>query len=201
MFEHLPVITNTETLIRQLGGPRKSVRRQAERELVKLGKPAVPALIKTLEKPRDPDLWRQRWRAADALGQIGDKRAISPLVGVLFDHLPVRLRAAEVLGSFGELVVGLLSRFLKTSFVPKEELIIALGETRSDKAVDPLIRCLGDNDPWVRQRAIDALKRINDERAIEPLIGLFDDKDPFVRWAASCAIGRIGGRRIISSSV
>ena len=53
-------MADTKTLISQLGDPRRSVRRDSEKELVKLGQPAVPALIETLEEHHDPELWRMR---------------------------------------------------------------------------------------------------------------------------------------------
>lgn len=49
--------------------------------LVKLGKEAVPTLISQLQE-KDPDI---RENSACALGEIGDKRAIVPLVNILTD--------------------------------------------------------------------------------------------------------------------
>ena len=53
--------------ISKLGNKSSRVRRKAEKELVKIGEPAVEPLIKAFNNEN----WRARWRAADALGKIG----------------------------------------------------------------------------------------------------------------------------------
>jgi len=50
--------------------------------LITIGKPAVPSLIELLQ---NHDTWMSSAFAADALGEIGDKRAIGPLADALED--------------------------------------------------------------------------------------------------------------------
>ena len=50
--------------------------------LISIGKPAVPSLIVLLN---DNNSWMSCFFAADALGKIGDKRAIGPLADALED--------------------------------------------------------------------------------------------------------------------
>ncbi len=68
------------------------------KEVTKIGKPAVLPLIQTL-KDGESDL---RYKAAEALGEIGDERAIEPLNQSLKDEKKdVRVKAAEVLVNMG----------------------------------------------------------------------------------------------------
>ena len=64
--------------------------------LVQIGAPAVEPLIAALGD-QDPLL---RWTAAEALGKIGDRRAVAPLVAALRD-LGLRQAASEALGMLG----------------------------------------------------------------------------------------------------
>ncbi|MGZ4870110.1 MAG: HEAT repeat domain-containing protein, partial [Halobacteriota archaeon] len=84
----------------------------------------------------DPDV---RWRAAWALGQIGDARAAGPLAQALEDdYSNVRWSAAE-----------------------------ALGVLQDENAVDQLIRLLNspDEQTMIRLIAADALGKIGGSRA------------------------------------
>ena len=70
--------------------------------------------------------------AAEALGQLGDKRAVDPLIKALSDdHYWVRLSAAMALGQLGD-----------------------------KRAVDPLIMVLSDDYSGVRKAAKAALKKL-----------------------------------------
>jgi HEAT repeat protein len=75
------------------------VERQAAREqLAKIGRPAVPALLKALRMPND----HVRWEAARALGEIADPRAAPALVRTLEDEkAAVRWLAATALITLG----------------------------------------------------------------------------------------------------
>ena len=107
-------------------------------------KPLIAAL-------KDPDE-SVRWRAAEVLGQLGDGRAIEPLVdAVLKDpNNIVRWHIAETLEQLGD-----------------------------GRAVEPLIAALKDPDGSVRRRAAEVLGQLRDGRAVEPLIAAaLQDVDP-----------------------
>jgi HEAT repeat protein len=77
----------------------ENVRRAAAEALVKIGTPAVPALIQALG---DSD-WDVRRAAAEALGAIGDPQAIPALIQALGDSSwGVRRAAAWALGKLGD---------------------------------------------------------------------------------------------------
>ena len=106
----------------------------------------------------------------DALGTIGDERAVEPLIGVLEvegwpENWYVRSWAAGALGK--------------------------IGDTR---AVEPLIKALGDNkDKDVFEAAAGALAQIGDARAVEPFIKALkqgrSDIVPFLEKMPPAAVG------------
>lgn len=78
-----------------LGRPEDPAHGRALDELVVLGRPAVPALIEALYS----DNWVQAFRAGQALGLIGDLRAVRHLKRLLnHPNSNVRWGAAEALG-------------------------------------------------------------------------------------------------------
>lgn len=108
-----------------------------------------------------------RVKAAEALGRIGDERAVQPLLPLLNDPSPdVQWVTAQ-----------------------------ALGKLHDRRAVEPLIRALRDSDHWVRKGAAWALGEIEDERAVPALVPLLRDRKKAVRIAAAEALGRILDQR------
>jgi HEAT repeat protein len=117
----------------------------------------VPALIKALGYEKDQAV---RKAAAKALGQIGDARAIEPLIAALKGHIGEVQKAAAS----------------------------SLAMIRDARAVEPLIAVLKDLDRDVRKAAAEALGLIRDARAVEPLITTLKDEDRSVRKAAAGAL-------------
>lgn len=107
-----------EIFIGALRDPEKEVRNQATRALVEIGEPVSERLFSLLD---DPD-WKVRYRAAEALGIMNEKRAVIPLTRLLSDEKDhVRYMAVKSLGQIGD-----------------KEATIHLG------------RLLKDTNPWVR---------------------------------------------------
>ena len=107
------------------------------------GRPEVERLIANL---KDND-WLVRREAAEALGKLGDKRAVTPLIACLTDaDSSVRFNVVEALGKLGD-----------------------------KQAVEPLIACLKDEDERIRRAAAEALGKLGDKRAVEPLIAALPD--------------------------
>ncbi|HEY1012715.1 MAG TPA: SH3 domain-containing protein [Herpetosiphonaceae bacterium] len=87
-------------LISALGNPADDLYARAEDQLILLGAQAVPALIDALDE-RGP--WLRAYRAAEALGQIGDGRASGPLTDALrHPNSNVRWSAARAIGKAGD---------------------------------------------------------------------------------------------------
>ena len=119
--------------------------RYAGRALIRIGKPAVEPLLELL-KYAGGDV---RIRTAEALGEIGDERAVKILIKLIGSKdVTIRSCAAEALGKIG------------------------------GSAVETLIELLGDEDSTIRIHAANILGRIGDARAIEPLIlSLWDTEE------------------------
>jgi hypothetical protein len=105
-----------------------------------------------------------RWRAADALGTLGEV-ACDPLLKVLvFPKIHVRIGVIE-----------------------------ALGEIKSPRSVEPLIHTLQtDEISEVRWVAALALGEIGDKRATPPLLASLKDKDRYVRYGSAKALYQLG---------
>jgi len=152
------------------------------------------SLVKSLIKDLKNNTATVRRDAANALGNLGDKNAVFPLIEVLKNdnsHI-VRINAAE-----------------------------ALGKIKDKRAVEPLIAALKNETEYggVRSSAAEALGEIKDERAVEPLIAaLKDDRPPHYTgkigdpntqivfssgkvYGAATALGKIGDKRAISPLV
>jgi HEAT repeat protein len=165
----------------------------------------VMQLIKTLRDTRliSADA---RKAAAEALGEKGDARAISPLIEALKDsNILVRDKAEEALGKIeGGSAVGPLVEILreKRSFLrqlfsdTRGRAVRLLREMGDASAVEPLIEMLKDEGDFVgRALAAELLGRIGDPRAIDPLAEALTKsrgaKYAGVRKKAAEALGRI----------
>jgi HEAT repeat protein len=70
-----------QPLLERLSSRDGLQRQEARHQLVDMGRPVVPYLIKTLQSPNE----RMRWEAAKALGEIRDPMAAPALVQALED--------------------------------------------------------------------------------------------------------------------
>ncbi len=140
------------------------------------------AAIEELQIEWNVDLWIQilleyweapiRVIAAEALGELGDLRAMSPLAQALDgDEDPsVRMAAADALAKLGD---------------PEAVAFLA-------KAL------LSDSDPGVRVAAVNALRILGGSEAIAALVsGLFSDFDPSVRLAIINALVGMAGQETV----
>lgn len=96
-----PAPERIATLIESLGDPQHPEHVKAVDALVEIGSPAVPALCEALEARHS---WLTSYRAAEALGYIGDGSATGALIQTL--HHPnsnVRWSAVRALSHIGDL--------------------------------------------------------------------------------------------------
>jgi len=135
-----------------------------------------------------------RLYAATALGQIGDARAVAPLVAALRDKDGnVRHAAAETLDQLGwrpdQNEAGATYWVARWQW----DRCVEIGAP----AVEPLSAALKDANNIVRHAAAGALGEIGDARAVESLVTALKDKDENVRRAAAGALGEIGDARAV----
>ncbi|MEM9953623.1 MAG: HEAT repeat domain-containing protein [Chloroflexota bacterium] len=157
-----------EPLIASLDDDSRYVREQAARILGEMKTPlAVDALCEVITRDRDVT----RRHAIKALGQIGDIRAVEPLLTLFASEQETENRLG---GTIAE----------------------ALGEIGDVRAVEPLIHALTSDEPYLYKRVTIALGKLKDKRAIEPLIGLFKrvhvGQDSIAR-----VLGQLGDKRAV----
>ena len=153
----------------------------------------VKGLINALRYQKDSYV---RGAAAEALGEIGDARAVRPLIAALKDR-DVHGWVINALGLIGD------ARAVKPLIAEidgdgRENVATALGKIGAP-AVESLLAVLQDSRKEVRQAASRALGEIGDVRAVEPLIALLcdEDEDEKLRKSATAALGKIGDARAV----
>jgi HEAT repeat protein len=137
--------------------------------------------------------------AAQVLGALGEKRAVSPLRKLLLDESKfVRLRAAEALGALQaqESVHSLISILGDVDPRVRRAAVKALcGFAKS--AVEPLLLAYRYSKRKVQRRAIlETLGQLTDPRAVPALIDAMGDSHHMVRMAAIRAISTMGGSEV-----
>jgi len=174
------------------------VRWKTAESLVKIGAPSVEPLISVLQHS-DSDV---RWKAAIALGEIRDPRAIGPLIRQLSDtDRFVKSRVAHALGMIGTPTIHSLIQALHDGDGNQRwGAAIALGGIRDPAAVDPLILALADKYENVRAEAAAALVAIG-EPAITPLIRFLKYSEGSVRIEVMTALGELHARDAIEPLV
>ncbi len=147
--------------------------RQWER-LASIGETAVSFLIPLLRMSSSLEIQK----AAEALGSIGDDRAVEPLTALLSDRRPeIALAAARALGDIGSgrAVEGLLQSAAHHESHPvqaeAEKSLIKIGAS----AVRPLLAQLKSSDASERKAAVRILGEIGDRQALQPLVSALDD--------------------------
>jgi len=167
--------------------------RAAAEALRRLGPAAVEPLLERLkDQNRDNDA---RQHAAAALGQIGDARAVEPLVAALEDADPdVRWAVAKALETLGWQPVDKTHRARHAVALRDWATAVALGAA----AVAPLVTALQGG--WHRDvvmAAAHALGTIGDGRAVEPLVEWLQAWGTDKRVAAAEALGQLGDARAV----
>jgi HEAT repeat protein/beta-lactamase regulating signal transducer with metallopeptidase domain len=153
---------------------------------------AVAALIPTL-RDADADV---RQTAAQALGELGDPRAVEALMRALRTDpvAGVRQMAAWALGEIEDTrAVPALGEAVRGDASPdvREMAAWALGEIESPNAIDPLRAALRDSSPGVRAKAVWALGEIEDPGAVPALTEALRDGSAEIRQMAAWALGEI----------
>ncbi len=156
------------------------------------GSGVVPDLIRHLITNENQQI---RSGCAAALMEIGDKRALSPLVSALDDRsAPVRATAAKAVADLGtdETAAKLLVKLGKKAAV-LDGYILALSHRREKVAVPPILKVLRGTAPSDdRAAAAYGLGLIGDKKAGDALMqAVANDKVAIVRIAATKALVHI----------
>lgn len=175
--------------------------------LEEIGDPrVVPVLVAVLTGERavrgmeegSPRI-RAQARAAQALGRIGDARALPALEGAVQEQSPlVRVQACLALHRLGQGRSDLVSVLIETlgdaPVAAKVEAIRALGEMEGPAALPVLIEQTRVEEWMVRRTAASALGDVGGEKAVSVLEELLRrDLEPRVVEAAASALARWKG--------
>jgi HEAT repeat protein len=141
--------------------------------------------------------WGARYGAVAVLRELGDPRAIRPLVEALGNaDTELQLEIGETLNSFtqhGTLVLDWLMAGLRH---PQANVRLGAAQVLSQihdvRAIPALIDSLYDRETSVRLVVIRALGAFADNRALQPLRQLLRDGDSAIRAAAGDAMRALG---------
>lgn len=164
-------------------------------DLVRIGSPAVEALIAALEDA-NPGV---RAGAARALGKIGDTRALNALISRLRHdtHAEVRKNAVWAL-HMGDIraIDALIGALRDSDEWVRFGAVIVLSKI-GEPAIEPLLAALRDPQILVRANAAEVLGRIGDQRAAEGLAEALSDEEAYAWHQAAIALGRLGDARAV----
>lgn len=159
--------------------------------------------------------YRVRLACADALGRIGDRFAVKPLIDLVEDDdeksVYLKESATFALGILGDssaiepLIKILESKrgFLdKFSFL-KEKIVEALGKLNLNNKVvmKALKNSLLDSSPMVRINAIEAIMNSDDEESISLIRPCLKDEDDEVQKNALIALYNLCGRDVLDEVI
>jgi HEAT repeat protein len=136
--------------------------------------------------------------AVTSLGQLGDSRAVGPLIDALVQYYgSVRDSVTQALSQLGEPAVAPLLAALKDEKIQvRSSAADALGQI-GGLALEPLILALQDEDQQVRSNAARALGQLGSPQAVQPLINALKDQTGPVRYMAAGALARLDDNRAV----
>ncbi|MCW5206083.1 HEAT repeat domain-containing protein [Desulfobulbus sp. F5] len=143
-----------------------------------------------------------RWRAASALGNLGDRSGVPELVKLLADKsTDVRATAARALGNLGDrsIVPELIKLLADKEVVVRCGVLEALGNLGDRSIVPELVKLFADKDnvAFVRRGVLEALGKVGDNSVVPELVKLLADKDVDVRNRAAGVLGNLGDSSVV----
>lgn len=159
--------------------------------------------------------YKVRLACADALGRIGDKYAVKPLIDLVEDEeeksVYLKESATFALGLLGDtsaidpLVAILESKhgFMGKFTFLKEKIVEALGKLNfnNKKVLKALKNSLMDSSPMVRINAIEAIMNSGDEDSAIFIKPSLQDEDDDVKKNALIALYNLCGRDILDEVI
>jgi HEAT repeat protein len=147
----------------------------------------------------DGDRLGLRFGAIYCLQEIGDTRAILPLVEIMrIADINVGSEVSDALAKFGEPAFEpALNALRHKNKNVQRGAAQTLARMKDARAVTQLLTALKEDDIKLRQEVIFALGEIGDSRAFEPLIAALKDENPDIRWSAVLSLGYLGDKAAI----
>lgn len=141
----------------------------------------------------------ERERAMYALGQMGDVRALDPLMTALEDpNWKMQEYALRALRNIGKPAADRLIHALDSDNANvRENILRILGGIDDERALDGLIKMAQAQDATTRFRAVEALCKYEDSRVVPVLIKSLDDPVWGIRFHAARALGPLADSRAV----
>jgi HEAT repeat protein len=177
-----------ERLIQQLGSTSAAERRSAAMGLAQLGNKAAPAVGRLIESLKNDNDFQVRLWAATALGIIGDKSAVEPLISALKDEGGIVNERGTLRGFDKE-----VNQRTSVHYV-RQWAAWALGELADSRATTALIGVLDDEDPEVVKHGLWALRKIGDARGVTVVVEHIEHPDETIANAAYEAMKDLSGQ-------
>lgn len=197
-------------LFRQLGflaeALRAATHRRWDRRLLaasRLGLMAAPDAVPPLTALLEDEMLDVRIAASHALAQLGAVDAVVPILRALAMRGDASVKvAADALLDYGDVAVAPLIAFLRErtdgADLPAATVALTvLGLLAEPRAVDVLVRTLGDPAPELRINAARALGLVGGDAAVDALTHGLADAAWEVRSAIAQALGRIGDAKVV----
>jgi HEAT repeat protein len=181
-----------DSLISALKWMKKDLKaaNKAEKVLKKMGALAVEPLNRALNNSDETI----RTAAARILGDIGDRRAVDPLIEALQDASPaVRDAAIESLSQFNAFEP--LVRALGHSHDSTAHTAALHLQQGGSNAMEPVLAALDETEKQVRLAAVKILGEIGDARVTDRLGALLQEQDADIRMhavASLCKLKAVG---------
>ncbi len=174
-----------EPLCALLNDPEPAVGEAAVAALIKIRKPAVPAMLHIIQDTTDRHPVQVKQAAIHILGELMAPQAIGPLLSVFQSKADASLRkaAAETLGMLGDkrAIEPMLAAMKndQEAWEIRKAATLTLGRLKAAKTTPQLIHTLNGWQElgYLRQAAAEALGNMGDDRAIEPLLNSLKEKN------------------------
>ncbi len=188
--------------------PTLSCTEVSEADVAKTDRPLSPIVAGTVTDPdgkliegaiqrlSSPDRV-VRAQAAEMLGELGDRRAVEPLIGVLEDAAPtVWPVAARSLGQLGDLsAVVPLIKALADEHIGALSAARALATLNDPRAIGPLADALSHKEKQVRVGAMRALSTYQTPAALDAILQALENGEDYLESAALGALGKYDDAR------
>lgn len=208
VLHHLGKETVEAVIPRLVASDSQFARKALTTALLRLGPSAVPALLKFLTDSS----WQVVRTAVAVLGEMRDRDAVKGLILTAYhEDTRVRLESIRSLAEIGgrEATAVLLDLFRDRNRTIRRQVILWLGVTRNEIAMQPLVDLVMERDlrgkiATLKKEALLAIGRIGDPRSLDALVRLVEKRRFLAsgRWEelkilALETIGRLEGKEAL----
>lgn len=210
-----PAIDATRNALNELGETRHASAIPIITQFIQDKRPSISEFaVKSLGKTKQPDALEPILNRLSAIppessapyisaaGELGDRRAVHPLIIFGLENPQMSRRITDALVSIGAAgVPGLIEIADKDDAGEVLSAIIALGQIKDKRGLDSIVRILKSDMATLRCHAAEALGEMADSKSIKHLITALEDPDPNVRANVAAALAKVPDERCVAPLV